>query len=57
MDIDGELAAAGSGMYDAAGYSTEGFEMVHGGWNPDLPEPRLLNHLYVYRDSGHHRYS
>lgn len=54
MDIDGELAAAGSGMYDAAGYSTEGFEMVHGGWNPDLPEPRLLNHLvalYFSRDT------
>lgn len=57
MDIDGELAAAGSGMYDTAGYSTEGFEMVHGGWNPDLPEPRLLNHLYVDRDGVHHRLS
>ncbi|KIO25598.1 hypothetical protein M407DRAFT_25078 [Tulasnella calospora MUT 4182] len=52
--LDGELAAAGVGMYDAAGYLTEGFEVVRGGWNPDLPEPRLLNHLvtlYFSRDT------
>ncbi|KAG9015645.1 hypothetical protein FRB90_004598, partial [Tulasnella sp. 427] len=54
MDLDGELNAAGKGVYDATGYSTEGFEVVHGGWNTDLPEPRLLTHLvalYFSRDA------
>ena len=45
MDIEMERmhANAGNGTY----YPVDGYELIYSGANADLPEHRLLHHLYV----------
>lgn len=43
VDVENELAYSGTGGSPYMG----GYEIMFSGWNPDLPDPRLLNHLCV----------
>ncbi|KAG8898925.1 hypothetical protein FRB99_007038 [Tulasnella sp. 403] len=65
MDIDTELMNSGSAPFgfditttaagNAASPFLSSYELIYSGWNPDLPEPRLLNHLvslYFSRDTS-----